>query len=376
MRRRLNLQIAFVCFLLVLIGARVALPFVLVRYVNDRLDSLQGFEGSVGAIRVNLFKGAYTVFDLRLFKTGGEIPVPFLAAEKMELALEWREVLRGNLTGTVAFEAARLNFVMGPTEQEKQTGIDRRWSQTLDSLHPFTINRFDVRKGVIRYADPHRSPPVDIYLTNVTATATNLTNVQNKESELPARLFATAGTTGGGKLKIDLRIDPLAKAPEFKLAGSITALDLPALNDFLKSYVNADAESGRFWLFLNVAASGGRYQGIAKPFLINANTLGLSELDEQSILQSFWEGLVGAISEIFENQLTDRLATRVQIEGTFQSGTEIDLWAAIGGILRNAFLQALQPGVPRPVKLPGNESAASNPPQSPSPAEQNNQASE
>lgn len=148
------------------------------------------------------------------------------------------------------------------------------------------------------------------------------------------------------------------------------------MNDFLKSYANADAESGRFWLFLNVAASEGRDQGIAKPFLINANTLAFSELDEQSLLQSFWEGLVGAVMEIFENQLTDRLATRVHIEGTFQSGTEIDLWAAIGGILRNAFLHVLQPGVPRPVKLPGNESTASNPPEPPSPAEQNNQVSE
>lgn len=217
---RLNLRIALVCFLLVLIGARLALPFLLTRYVNDRLDSLRGFEGTVGAIRVNLFKEAYTVYDLRLNKTGGEIPVPFLAADNMELALEWREMLRGNLTGTVAFEEARLNFVMGATEQEKQTGIDRRWTETLDSLHPFTINRFDVRQSVIRYADPHRSQPVDIYLTNVTATATNLTNVQDKNSELSARLFATARTTGGGNLKIDLRIDPLAKSPEFKLGGS------------------------------------------------------------------------------------------------------------------------------------------------------------
>lgn len=203
---RINFRIFLVGLALLLIVARLALPFVLARYVNERLETLRGFDGSVGAIRVNLLKGAYTVYDLRLAKTGGKIPIPFLAAEKMELALEWRELLRGNLRGTVAFDESRLNFVMGPTEQEKQTGIDRRWTETLDSLHPFTINRFDIRNSVIRYADPHRNPPVDIYLTNVTATATNLTNVQSKDSELPARVVGSGFTTGGGELKVDLRI--------------------------------------------------------------------------------------------------------------------------------------------------------------------------
>src|SRR5688572_23637866 len=93
---RINLRIAVVFCLLLMIGVRLALPFVVARYVNEELQSLRGFHGSVGAIRVNLLKGAYTVFDLRLMKTGGKVPVPFLAAKKMELALEWRELLHGN----------------------------------------------------------------------------------------------------------------------------------------------------------------------------------------------------------------------------------------------------------------------------------------
>lgn len=137
-----------------------------------------------------------------------------------------------------------------------------------------------------------------------------------------------------------------------------------------------DAGSGRFWLFLNIAAADGRYRGVAKPFIIDANTLAVSELDEQSVIQSFWEWLVGAVSEIFENQLTDRLATRIQIEGTFESGTEIDLWSAIGGILRNAFLQALQPGIPRPVRLPDSDQPSSSVFQPPTSAKQQKKVGE
>ena len=351
---RLNWRIAIVSFALFLIILRLLLPFALTRYVNARIENLKSYDGSVGAVRVNLFKGGYTLLNLRLTKRGANLPVPFLAAERVDLEVEWTELFRGNLTGNVVFDTAELNFVTGPTRAEKQTSIDRLWTKTLESLHPFTINRFEIRDGVIRYIDRQQTPPVDIYVTNVTALATNLTNVRNEDPELPARLIGHGLTTGGGELKLDLRLDPRSETPKFKLAASLKGVELRALNDFLRSYSSVDVQSGRFWLVLNVAAAAGRYQGIAKPFFIDASTMDWNEVTEQPILQSFWESLVGAATELFENPVTDRLATRVRIEGTFDSGGEIDLWATIGGILRNAFLQALAPGIPRPVELPGD----------------------
>ena len=349
--KRNNILIALVALALLLVLARLALPFVVESYVTSRLQQIPEFSGSVGAIRMNLFRGAYEIFDLRLVKTNATIPVPFLTIDQMDLSLDWSQLLRGALVSEIAVDGGELNLINGPTEDKKQTGVDKGWKETLESLVPFTINRFEVKNGVVRYADPHQEPPVDIYVTNLFAVATNLTNVEQKDQALPAGLIATGLAPGQGKLKLHLRMNPLAATPTFKLTSSLVEMDITAINDFLRSYAEVDAVSGRLWIFLNVAAANGRYQGVIKPFFLDLDVIDWDEVGEQNVLQSFWESLVGGVAELFENQPSSQLATRVPIAGELGSGGA-DLWTTIGGILRNAFLEALKPGVPRPVKLP------------------------
>lgn len=338
-------RIVLVILALFLVCLRLALPFAIESYVRRQFDRLPNHSGSVGSIQLNLFRGAYQILDLRLFKTGSEVPVPLLSVEQMDLSIEWRQLLRGKIVGEVLLTRPVINVVTGPTEEQTQTGQDKGWKRTLESLFPFTINRFEVNDGLVRYAAPHREPPIDVFLTNFFAVATNLTNVEEKRSGLPAGLVARGVTTGGGKLRFQLLMDPLAEQPTFQLATSLTDVDLTALNDFLKSFAAVDAHSGRFWIFLRVAAANGRYQGFAKPFFLDVDLLEWEDVSDANLLETFWESLVAALAKVFTNQRRDQVATRIPIEGSFEAGARLDVWAAIGGILRNAFVQALQPGL-------------------------------
>ena len=356
-----RIQIPLIVLALILIVARLALPFAIRDYVNRQLRTLPDYGGKVGAIRVNLWRGAYEIIDLRMVKTTGKVPVPFISIPHMDLSIQWPELLRGQLVGEIEMTRPALNFVNGPTEAQKQTGVDQGWKQTLESLFPVTINRFEINNGVIRYADPHQQWPVDIYITNLFAVATNLTNIRDTETALPSGLVARGNTIGSGKVALELLMNPLAESPTFKLYASITGMDLTSLNDFLRAYANIDAESGRFWVYLNVAASEGRYQGVVKPFFLNVNIMEWEEVNRQNILQTFWESLVGAVAELFENQPNDQIATLAPIAGEFEQGTQIDLWTTIAGILRNAFFEALRPGIRQPVTLPGQPDPESSP---------------
>ena len=355
-------QIPLVVLALILVLARLVLPFAIRDYVNRQLREVHEYGGEVGAIHVNLWRGAYEIIDLRLVKTDGKIPVPFVRIPHMDLSIEWRQLLNGALVAKIEMIRPELNFVTGPTDAQKQTGVDKSWKQTLESLFPFTINRFEIHDGVIRYADPHQQPPVDLYITNLFAVATNLTNVEDKELALPSGVIARGETLGGGELGLDLRLNPLADQPTFKLAASLTGVELEALNDFLRAYSASDAEGGRFWVYASIAAADGRYQGFVKPFFLDVNILEWEEVRRQNIFQTFWESLVAGVTELFENQAEDQVATRVPITGEFEQGTQIDIWTTLGGILRNAFLQAIAPGVPGPVQLPGGSNGAASPP--------------
>lgn len=63
--------------MVLLIGLRIALPYILLRFVNKELQTIPGYTGHVDDIDVHLIRGAYTIKAIRLDKTGGKIPVPF-----------------------------------------------------------------------------------------------------------------------------------------------------------------------------------------------------------------------------------------------------------------------------------------------------------
>ncbi|HKU44662.1 MAG TPA: hypothetical protein VJR89_41165, partial [Polyangiales bacterium] len=69
-----------------LVGARLALPYVVLRYVNKTLDELPGYSGSVADIDISLWRGAYQIKGLRVVKTGGHVPVPFVSAWLIDLS--------------------------------------------------------------------------------------------------------------------------------------------------------------------------------------------------------------------------------------------------------------------------------------------------
>ena len=124
----------------VLIGVRLALPFALKSYVNHQLNKSWDYSGKIGDVTVHLWRGAYQIHDINIFKRSGGIPVPLFAARKMDLSLQWSELFRGSLVSRIAMQEPKLNFVSGPSAEQTQTGKENNWNETLESLVPFKIN--------------------------------------------------------------------------------------------------------------------------------------------------------------------------------------------------------------------------------------------
>jgi hypothetical protein len=109
-RRRKIILIILGCFLVILIALRIALPYILLRVVNRQLSQIKGYYGHVEDIDVALIRGAYTLKDTRLEKTGGKVPVPFFSADAIDLSLEWAALFHGAIDGKIRAEHPVLNF--------------------------------------------------------------------------------------------------------------------------------------------------------------------------------------------------------------------------------------------------------------------------
>src|ERR1043166_5015606 len=144
-KRRKWLVVSLASLIVLLIGLRLALPYIILRYVNKELAQIDDYDGHVGDLDVALIRGAYTIQDIELNKKSGEIPVPFFSAKEIDLSVEWKALFHGAIVGELEFERPQLNYVKGPTKATTQTDIDSDWTKVVDDLMPLKINRLELK---------------------------------------------------------------------------------------------------------------------------------------------------------------------------------------------------------------------------------------
>lgn len=342
-------QWTIIGIVVLLIAARLSMPYAIEHYVNHQLQKIRGYNGHIGRVTVHLYRGAYQIHDIRITKTSGDVPVPLFVARTMDLSVNWKELFHGAVVGKIFLDEPQVNFVEGPTAEQTQTGNNRDWGKTLESLFPFDLNRFEIQRGRIQFHNFHSQPPVNVYLENVSAVATNLSNTRSVHEKLPAGLAGQGFTPDGGRLDIHLKMNPLAPAPTFELNAQLTNTDLTILNDYFKAYGKFDVERGNFSCFTSVASVDGKYDGYIKIFFKDLHVFAWEKEKKKNILQIFWEAIVGAAAAILKNQPHDQLATKVPISGSFEN-TKIGTWTAVTGVLKNAFIRALVPKLDKEVK--------------------------
>ena len=87
----------------------------------------------------------------------------------------------------------------------------------------------------------------------------------------------------------------------------------------------------------------GELNGYVKPIFKNVHILNWKETP-QNPLKVVWETVVAGVAELLTNQPKDQIAKRIPLSGDVTK-PDIDVWATIGELLRNAFIQALFPGL-------------------------------
>src|SRR6185295_3446674 len=94
-RRRHWRRFGLCMLVLIVFGGvgRAMLPWIVRDYVNQTLDRNPLYAGNIGEVQIHLWRGAYSIQDVRISKTTGNVPVPFFAAKHVDFAIEWKPLL-------------------------------------------------------------------------------------------------------------------------------------------------------------------------------------------------------------------------------------------------------------------------------------------
>ncbi|HUR46318.1 MAG TPA: DUF748 domain-containing protein, partial [Candidatus Saccharimonadales bacterium] len=345
-RRRIwrVLGIILLALIFLLAIGRALLPWAVRDYVNRTLDRNPLYSGKIGQVQIHLLRGAYSIQDITISKTTGNVPVPLFSSKKVRFALEWNSLLHGKLVGRVLLESPELNFVDAPSESETQTGGGGPWLQIIKDLFPFKINSAVVHDGAIHFRAYQTPKPVDVYLSQVEATLDNLTNIRDETNPLISTVDAKALLMDQAKFEYKMSFDPFSYKPTFHMATRVIGLDVTKINDLALAYGKFDFKRGWFDLVIETDSKEGRATGYVKPLFRNLKVFSLAkDIKEDNVLQFFWQALVGGVTSLFKNHSRDQFGTLIPFSADATGASSPDLLATIGNILRNAFVRAYLP---------------------------------
>ena len=323
---------------------RAMLPGIVRDYVNRTLTRSPVYAGRLGAVQLHLWRGAYSIQDIRISKITGSIPVPLFAAKRVDFALEWKALFHRKVVGRILMQQPELNFVDAASQDDTQTGGGGPWLAMIRDLFPFTINSAIVRDGSIHFRTYGARTPVDVYIAEIEGSIDNLGNIDRETKPLVTSVQAVGRVMDQAKLEFKMALDPFSYRPTFHLALRLLGLDVTRLNDLALNYGKFDFKRGWFDLVVETEAKEGQITGYVKPLFRNLQVFSLSkDLKGDNVLRFFWQALIGATTRVLTNPSRAQFGTLINFTGDASGSTSEDILATIGNTLRNAFIRAYLP---------------------------------
>lgn len=332
-------RIMLAAFVLALIGLRLCLPFLVRGYANRLLARSPDYRGHIDKVGLSLWRGAYRLEGVKLEKLDGP-PIALFSCERIAVSLDWKALLRGAVVAKASLSRPIVNFTA-----KLEAKPEKSLAQILKGLMPITVDRLLVDGGEVHYRDFGSKPPLDLVLSKIKVVGTNLSNERSRRP-LPSEVEASAICFGSGTLIFRLTFDPLKEYPTFELKQTLEGVQLAKLNDFFEVHAKFRLKGGEFGMYTEIAAKDGRFLGYSKPFFRGVAI----EMGDRKGMKKVWAGIAAAAAWMVTNQKEDQVATKIPLEGTFAK-TEVGAWTAIGGLLKNAFIQALMPTLDDSVHL-------------------------
>ena len=335
--------IGLASLVVLLVALHVALPYLVRDYLNDKLADMGEYRGQVTDVDLAWWRGAYQINGLKIVKTSGKVPVPFLEAPLIDLSVSWHSLIYDKaVVAKVAFARPVLNFVDGGSKQASQTGQGTDWRQQLDKLLPITLNEVHIENGTLTFRNFNSKPRVDLKATQLNADIRNLTNVRDEKGRRDASFDGTALIAGDARVESRATFDPFSDFDDFEFRLRATGIELRRLNDFASAYGKFDFNAGHGDVVIEAQAENGRLNGYIKPLLRDVDVFDWQqdvEAKDKGFFRSVWEAVVGATETVLKNQPKNQFATRVELSGSVHQ-QNISGFEAFLQILRNGFIEA------------------------------------
>jgi hypothetical protein len=105
-------------------------------------------------------------------------------------------------------------------------------------------------------------------------------------------------------------------------------------------------KSGDVSIYSQASVKRGTISGYIKTLFRNVVVYNHNKDKEKPVFHQAYELMIGSAAKLLKNRSTQQIATEVSLNGKLDSPT-MSTWEALGKLISNAFIDAIEPGFDR-----------------------------
>jgi hypothetical protein len=208
------------------------------------------------------------------------------------------------------------------------------------------IERLRVTKSEVAVVNRTATPPFRAFFTDVDL---QVDHVSNQPDEGVGTIRLAGLFMGSGRTEATMQFKATPRGPDFDLVLELEDTRMTAMNPLLRQYGKFDVVAGTFSLYSELRGRAGRVTGYVKPLFKDVKAYDPTQDQDKGFVKTFAERLVTGVATLLENPPRDEVATKIDVQGRLDQPQTSTL-QAIANLLRNAFIEAILPGLEREIR--------------------------
>jgi hypothetical protein len=213
--------------------------------------------------------------------------------------------------------------------------------QALRRMSPFEIDRIEIHAGELVFVDMSKPAKPELWLSDLEVSIENVASRPGMAEWRPVLITASAKVQHSGDLALFVTADPWSDDLNFSGRASIERLATKELYGFLADNAKLQLPNGALDLFVAFTAKDAKVTGGVKAILQNPDVRPV----QGGVLARMKAWAVERVLSLTSDRVKGRnaVATVLPISGDL-AAPKAQLWAAIGGVLYNAYVAGVSAG--------------------------------
>jgi hypothetical protein len=391
------MRVTGVSLIVLALALHLILPPVIKYKINSELEAVEGYYGYVEDVDISIIRGAFSLQGLHIYSEELGKKYPVYESENIDVSIQWGAIFKGSLVAEIEVEKPTVylayipmsalesdedlafldTFTKEKSENEKSTSTDVELNY-LDSYQdededdsdsksddgvvsnfeeiqltvfkdllmdqiPIEVNRIAVKGGTLHYIDETVEPKIDVVLSRSNAEMTNITNIEEKGSDMIADFNGSSIMGNSGRISFKGSLDPYDEDVTMNLDAEMLNLELTELNDMFLGYGNFDVEKGTYSMYTEAKISSGKLDGYVKPFIQGLDVVNFQK-DKQKVRNLVWQSLVGLGGKLVSNLPNKEIASKIPLKGDINA-PDFGVLKTIGNLFCHAIFRVIKPKV-------------------------------